>query len=264
VKVRRRDTAALAGGPDGRSYVGHIPVIWLEPRQSSNRLAVWLPGGLGRKEDTLPRLLDLAAAGFVALSFDPWLHGERASVEPPDELFARAMGNFPRVVWPMIGQSALDVLAVIDWAIEELAVEPPCYIGGVSLGGDIAVAAAGLDERIGCVATMLATPDWGRPGMHVDGRLVPEGHPDAYAAFFYRHINPLTNLAGFARGPAIAFECGAEDDHVPADGALRFQAALRSTYESHPERLRVTLHPGAGHQSTDTMWENCVSWFHDH
>jgi uncharacterized protein len=252
--------------PVAYSHADHIPVVWVRPQESSSRLAIWLPSGLGRKEDTLPRLQELAAAGFVALSFDPWLHGERATKEPPEELFARGMSNFPRVVWPMIGQSALDVLAVIDWAIDELAIEPPCYIGGISLGGDIAVAAAGLDDRIGCVATMLATPDWERPGMHVDGQLVPQGRPDAYAAFFFRHINPLTNLRGFARAPAMTFECGAEDDHVPPDGALRFQAALHlyPTYDSDPKRIRVTLHAGAGHESTTAMWENCLSWFHGH
>lgn len=256
-------THAASERPVEYSHTDHIPVVWVRPPESSSRLAIWLPSGLGRKEDTLPRLQALAASGFVALSFDPWLHGERAT-EEPEELFARGMSNFPRVVWPMIGQSALEVLAVIDWAISELAIGPPCYIGGISLGGDIAVAATGLDDRIGCVATMLATPDWKRPGMHVDGQLVPEGHPDAYAAFFYRHINPLTNLGGFARAPAMTFECGAQDNHVPADGALRFQAALDSTYESAPERMRVTLHTSAGHASTPAMWENCLSWFHDH
>jgi len=92
------------------------------------------------------------------------------------------MSNLPRVVWPMLGQSALEVMAIIDWALEELAIEPPCYIGGISLGGDIAVAAAGLDVRIGCVAAILATPDWNRPGMRVDGEPVPQGRSDPYAA----------------------------------------------------------------------------------
>jgi hypothetical protein len=55
------------------------------------------------------------------------------------------MGNFPHTVWPILGQSALDTLRVIDWAIAELDSSLPCYMGGESLGGDIAVAAAGID-----------------------------------------------------------------------------------------------------------------------
>ena len=59
------------------SHVDHIPLIWITPdrQQQSTRLAIWLPGGMGKKEDTLPCLQQLVRAGFVAISFDPWQHG---------------------------------------------------------------------------------------------------------------------------------------------------------------------------------------------
>lgn len=252
-------TTSDAPYPPSSSWVDHIPLIWVTPQGPSRRLAIWLPSGLGKKEDTPPRLQALAAAGFVAVSFDPWLHGERASDETAEQLFTRGMANFPRVVWPLIGQSALDTLRVIDWALAQFGIESPCCIGGISLGGDIAVAAAGLDPRIACVGAIISTPDWLRPGMHADGALVPPGRPDAYAQFFYDHINPLTNLSGYARCPAMTFECGADDVHVPPDGAQRFQGALQETYRSHPDRIRVNLHPGVGHASTPAMWQNCLT-----
>jgi len=65
--------------------VEHIPVVWLKPAEPSSRLAIWVPSGLGKKEDTIPRLEQLAADGFVALSFDPWLHGERGGGESPEK-----------------------------------------------------------------------------------------------------------------------------------------------------------------------------------
>ncbi|HLA99569.1 MAG TPA: alpha/beta hydrolase [Anaerolineales bacterium] len=244
----------------------HIPVIWIMPnkREPTKPLAIWLPGGLETKEDTLPYLKQLATAGFVAASFDPSEHGERSSGESNEQKFVRGMANFPRVLWPIIGQSALDTMHVIDWAIAELGISPPCLVGGISLGGDIAVAAAGIDARIGCVSAIVATPDWRRPGMHVGGQLAPAGQPDRYAQFFYDHINPLTNLAGYAHCPAITFECGADDDHVPPDGALRFQSALQETYGAQPDRLRVNLHPGVAHQSVPAMWQNSLEWFSRH
>src|SRR5947209_12104101 len=103
-----RMTPSGAYRPGGSSWVDQIPLVWVTPEKPSSRLAVWLPAGLGTKEDTLPRLQELATAGFVAVSFDPWLHGERASGEPAEQFFDRAMANFPRIVWPIIGQSALD------------------------------------------------------------------------------------------------------------------------------------------------------------
>ena len=248
------------------ALVDHIPMIWVPTHQldAATRLAVWLPAGLGKKEDTLPYLQQLTAAGFLALSFDPCQHGERATDESVEQKFTRAMSNFPYTIWPIIGQSALDSLRVIEWAIAEFGIAPPCYIGGVSLGGDIAVAAAGVDSRIGCVGAILATPDWRRPGMHAQGQLVPSGRADAYAQFFYDRINPITNLTGYAHCPAITFECGAEDDHVPPEGALRFQDALQETYRTQPDRLRVSLHPDVGHRSTPAMWQNCLQWFLGH
>lgn len=248
------------------SRVDHIPLIWITPDklQPTTRLAIWLPGGLGKKEDTLPYLQQLAAAGFVAISFDPWQHGERGTGESIEQMFAQAMDNFPQTVWPILGQSALDTLRVIDWAITEFATSPPCYMGGVSLGGDIAVAAAGIDARIGCISAIIATPDWRRPGMRARGQLVHSGVPGGYAQFFYDRINPLTNPSGYAHCPAITFECGAEDDHVPPDGSLRFQIALQQIYESHPDRLRVNLHPDVGHQVIPMMWQNSLEWFLRH
>jgi len=56
------------------SRADHIPLIWITPdnQQPTTRLSIWLPGGMGKKEDTLPYLQQLATAGFVAVSFDPW------------------------------------------------------------------------------------------------------------------------------------------------------------------------------------------------
>ncbi len=248
------------------THVDHIPLIWITPkaRQRPTRLAIWLPFGTGTKEDTLPYLEQLASAGFLAVSFDPWRHGERGTGETPEQMFTIAMGDFPNTIWPIIGQSALDVLKIIDWATAKYALTPPFCIGGISLGGDIAVAAAGLDPRIGVVSSINATPDWLRPGMHAQGRLVQSGAAGAYAQFFYEHINPLTNLSAYAHCPAITFECGAEDDHVPPDGALRFRTALGQTYREQPDRLRVNLHPGVGHQATPAMWQNSLAWFLKH
>jgi len=252
--------------PASATHVDHIPVIWIAPEQmrSSTRLAIWLPPGTGAKEDTLPYLAQLAGAGFLAVSFDSWLHGERGTGKSAEEMFALAMADFANTIWPIVGLSAMDAMRVIDWALAEFAISPPCCMGGVSLGGDIAVAAAGIEARIGIVSAIIATPDWSRPGMNALGRVVSTGPAGRYAQFFYDRINPLTNLGGFSRCPAITFECGAEDDHVPPDGALRFQEALRPTYASTPDRLRVNLHPGAGHQVTPAMWQNSLEWFRRH
>lgn len=65
-------------------------------------------------------------------------------------------------------------------------------------GGDIAVAAAGIDRRIRAVAACISTPDRLRPGSDETPSV-----PDAYAWNCYRRCNPLTDLALYAHAPAI-------------------------------------------------------------
>lgn len=258
-----------SASPSGSSaWVDHIPVLWFEPAAGTGarRLVVFLPYLSATKEAMIPYLQDLAAAGFVALSFDPWQHGERGT-ESPDELLSRVFGDFRRHMWPILGQTTLDTLRVIDWALANLDVRPGVYAGGLSMGGDVAVAAAGLNRCIERVAAVVATPDWLRPGMQdlfEPNRPVPPGEPDAYARYFYDHLNPLTHLAAYAHGPALFFVCGDQDAHVPPDGALRFQAALREAYPPAGAAVEVRLVPGMDHFGVGDptlWWQDCLRWF---
>jgi len=243
-----------------KTWIDHIPALWIEPDSGSptRKLVIWIPPFTSRKEDMERYLREFAARGFFALSFDPWQHGQRAT-ESPEALQARVFGDFRRFMWPIFAHTALDALRVVDWAIDRWNVERGIRVGGISMGGDVAVAAAGIDPRITCAAVIAATPDWTRMGMDL-----PPGKADSYSQFFYENLDPLTHPERYRHMPAIAFECGAEDQHVPADGALRFQEALRETYHSCPDRLRVTLHPGAGHTTTEAMWRNCLQWILAH
>ena len=249
------------------AWVDHIPVIWFEQegRHLRRQLIIYLPPFSGTKELMISYLQDLATAGFVALSFDPWQHGERGT-ESRTEISTRVFGNFRRHMWPILGQTTLDMLRIVDWAVATLDVEPHVYTGGLSMGGDITVAAAGIDHRIERVAATIATPDWLRPGMQDlsnPGTLLPPGESDAYAQYFYDHLNPLTHLAAFAHGPAIRFVCGEQDTHVPPDGALRFQAALREAYPVVGEHVQVELVPGLGHMdfvNPQPWWSDSLAW----
>ena len=215
------------------------------------------------KEDSVPFLQELAGAGFVAVGFDAWQHGERAT-ESGERILERVFGGFRRHMWPILGQTTLDALRVIDWAIAELGAGPEVVAGGVSMGGDVAVVLAGVDEQ---VAAIVSTPDWTRPGMRDladPSSVLPQGKADAYARWFYERLDPLTHVEAYARGPAIAFECGADDTHVPADGAQRFRAALGEAYPRAAERVRVTVHAEVGHIDggrSEALLRRCLTWF---
>jgi len=242
------------------AIIDGVPLCWYEPTASTNerRLAVWLTGFSGTKESVDEHLRELATRGYVAVSFDPYQHGERA-IETREELSTRVIGNMRLGFWPILAHSTEDVPRVIDWAQAELGVSGPVCMGGISMGGDISVAAAGLDRRIECVAAGIATPDWLRPGSH----LAP-GEAEAEATQAYERRNPMTHLELYAHCPAISFQIGEFDTLVPPDGARRFADALAETYAECPRRLEVCVHKGVEHAFTDAMWRNSLEWFEQH
>lgn len=235
-----------------REMVGEIPVVYVAPRgEDRKKLVIFLSGFSGNKEDCVPRLEELAALGFTALSFDAWQHGERM-VADVEELRRRIRGNIRRYFWPILAHTAKEIPRVIDWALQRFDVSDAVGIGGISMGGDISVVAAGIDQRIVVAVPGIATPDWLRPGT-----FEPVGEADEVAQICYDELNPLTHLEHYAHCPRIVFQNGAEDGQVPPDGSLRFCEMLwASHYKEFPERIEAVLHEGVAHAYVDAMWEN--------
>lgn len=240
-----------------RAQVGEMPILVIAPPETKGRpLVIWLTGFSGQKESVENQLREMAKRGFVALSFDPYQHGERR-IEPNEELVKRVRGNIRRYFWPILAQTAEETPRVIDWAIKNLGVRREVGMGGISMGGDISVAAASVDRRIIVVSACVATPDWLRPGS-----FEPPGEPDAAAQAHYDRRNPLTHLKLYQKHrPAIAFQSGVVDKQVPPDGGARFVAALKPLYGAKADRLVVNLEPEIPHRFTPLMQENSIQWF---
>ena len=257
-------TSAIAQGKDQelqtlRASVEGIPILVIAPKETKARpLVIWLTGFSGQKESVEAHLREFAKQGFLALSFDPHQHGERR-IESREELVKRVRGNIRRHFWPILARTAEETPKVIDWAIKTLGVRPELGMGGISMGGDIAVAAAGVDRRISVVSACIATPDWLRPGS-----FEPPGEPDTAAQADYDRRNPLTHLQLYAHRPAIAFQSGAADKQVPPDGGTRFVTALKPLYAEVAERLVVNLEPDVPHRFTPRMLDDSIQWFAKH
>jgi hypothetical protein len=169
-------TSTDPAGGGSRSLVDHVPVLWVQPAptQPAAPLALWLPPLTGTKEDSLPILRRLAAAGFMAVSLDRWQHGQRGT-EPGEQIAQRVFGNFRRHMWPILGQTTLDALWVIDWAMATLDSGPGVVAGGMSMGGG---------RRRGA------------------GRHRPAGQP-GWRHRRHARLDPLSHLHADAHGPAV-------------------------------------------------------------
>lgn len=246
--------------------VDDIPVLIARSDSvaSSGRVALSMHFLGGTKEMMTPFLARLAEAGVTAVSFDAWQHGERTE-ESSDQLMTRAFTQFRRSVWPILGHTTLDAVRVLDWTVERFSPEQ-VVVGGVSMGGDIAVAVAGIDDRIGRVAAMIATPDWTRPGMRMladPATVIDQGESTPYGQWMFDHLNPMTHLDFFARAPAIAFDLGENDLHIPADNAVAFRTALAREYPAAADQVQIHIHAGLDHLGAgrDPRVEDaCLDW----
>lgn len=233
-----------------------IPLLWAQPAgEGPWPLVLWLHAFSWSKEDVAPQLIDLALRGFAALSWDLPEHGKRGT-ETREDLKLRVRADLRRHFWPILARGADETPRIIDWALAHLDIQPRISIGGISMGGDMAAAAAGIDSRIDRVGVALATADWLRPGSDE-----PQGTASEAGWECYRRLDPLSNARRYAHRPAFLFACGADDQQVPPEGADAFVRSLGELYADCPERLAVTREPGTGHRFTPDMWSHIQQWF---
>lgn len=236
--------------------VDGIPVLLVEAAGPGREVVLWMSHLGGSAEQTLPMLERFAAAGHPAVSFDAVGHGSRGAGDPW-AFAAGVLGAYRRRMWPLLGQTTLEAMRVLTWAQERTGAVG-ALAGGVSMGGDVAVALAGVDRRVDRVATVGSSPDWSRPGMRDLGdgtRVVDQGTADPYSRWFADNLDPMRHLERYRGGAALAFELGGADHHIPKENAQAFVDALRETHVVAPERLRLNVHPGLDHLGVTTSAE---------
>jgi uncharacterized protein len=212
-------------------------------------MAIWIPFLGGNRDTCNEQLIASAERGFVAISLDPWGHGERATRGKPG-IRARASRDFRAVMWQIIGLTALDAYRVIDWAIEEYGDPKSIVVGGLSMGGDIGLSLAGIDGRVSKVACIGSSPDWEREGMTdvVDpAKIIDQGHPTAFGSWLCSRLNPMANIEKYRRRIDIQLEYGKMDSHIHAEWGRSFKDQVERARA--PARIEIICEEDAGHIS---------------
>lgn len=241
-----------------RTDVAGIQTLVVEPARPPSRLVVWLSHLGGDKERELPQLRALAGRGARAVSCDAPDHGERAAGGDPRAYAEGVLAEFRWRMWPLLGQTTLEALRVIDATIDPGI--RTVAAGGVSMGGDIAIALAGIDPRIERVATIGSTPDWTRPGMtRLDDPAteLEQGDPDSYGRWLRDQLDPAIHLERYRRGVTMRLHRGECDHHVPRANARAVARALTAS------AIEIVEHPGLDHWgvcSDEAALADCVGF----
>jgi uncharacterized protein len=233
--------------------VDDIPISLCHPDQSvvKGSLAIWIPYLGGNRKTCMRELRRLSSAGYLALSIDPLQHGDRKGPKKPS-LRTRVFREFRANMWPILGVTTLETYRIIDWAIETYHLSEDVAVGGVSMGGDIAIALAGIDKRIRKVSAIASTPDWARPGMTDvmdSGKVVEQGTATPFGTWLYDHLNPMTNRNAFFRGLAMHLEVGEDDTHISPRWAIGFKDAIAMECPKAAEAIEINVNEGCTHLS---------------
>ena len=231
--------------------VNEIPTAFCrpDPKLANGSIALWIPYLGGDKNTGLTELQALAKAGYFAISLDPVLHGERHLPQDPD-LRSLVFQNFRAVMWNILGTTVLDAFRVLDWVVSKYNLNNDIVVGGISMGGDIAVSLAGIDKRVRKVAVIAASPDWLRPGMTDvmdSAKVIAQGDPTPFGAWLYSNLDPLTNLSNYSHTPQILFELGETDTHISPSYAVGFKEQLSQNNQDSAAAIEIHINTGADH-----------------
>jgi dienelactone hydrolase len=215
----------------------------------------------GHVEHVFPWCRELAAMGMLAVAVEQRNHGKRIADAAQNGGWgpthaADLYGN-------MVG-TARDISLLIDLlpARAGIRMKRVAMTGG-SMGGHVTLLAMAADPRIGVGAPLIGGGDY-RQLMAQRART--NGVPDADVAQFFppaletvvQRCDPITNAGRFADRPLLLIN-GDADSLVPVECNKEFYAACSPHYR-HPERLRLSIYAGVGHQIVPEMWAEAKAW----
>ena len=214
-----------------------VPAYLARPKSASGRVPAVLfnhshGGGytIGKKEfiegrsylQPEPYAKTLTSLGYVALSIDHWVFGER-SHDTEDDTFKKMLWE-GRVLW---GMMVYDSLRAMDWLVTRPDVDPQ-RVGtlGMSMGSTMAWWLAALDERVRVTVDINCLTDFqaliAHKGLHLHG--IYYYVPSLLEHFTTSQINEL--IAPRAHlGLA-----GLRDTLTPVDGLDRIDRDLQQAY----------------------------------
>ncbi len=245
-----------------RTYIDNdrIPALIFYKDGTKKPLVICQHGFTGNKESMLTTCLMLADAGFVAVSMDAEKHGERRDPE-----ILRTLSQDPTQFFGILTTTVDDVGKVIDYAGENLGVDlERVGMMGVSMGAIITLLAATAEERLKAIVSVIGGANF--QVLAKKSSLYKIGFKTKLVAKFARFAGDLigkydpVNKAHLFRSMPVLLLNGENDDIIPLECASSLYEALKPNYQSTPDRLRMKVYEGVGHEYKSEMEKEAVEW----
>jgi dienelactone hydrolase len=263
--------------------IGEIPLITLAREGAEARpMVFYLHGLTSDKQDGLRLGYELAEQGFYVVSLDAPLHGERAGQRVDDDWMPLGGYTYPPDtgldlffhMYEIVVQAARD----IDVLVEHLAGDSRAdtdRIGmtGFSMGAFATFYIAANNPRIQAAVPIAGIPAFAARWEDVLleassyerwARAMEDAQAETDRRTAYvRQIDPFDSLSEFYPKPLMMIQ-GDLDTDCPKKYAVDLYSLLKPLYAGHPERLRLNIQDGAGHELTRAMRGDTCTWFLQH
>jgi len=245
-----------------RTYIDEerIPALIFHTDGAKKPLAICQHGFTGSKESMLTTCLMLADAGFVAVSIDAEKHGERKDPE-----ILSGLSQDPSQFFHILAGTVEDVRKVIDYVGENLDVDlERVGMMGVSMGAIITLLAATVEERLKAIVSVIGGANFQvlirKSSLYkigLDTKLVEKFAQSARELI--EKYDPINNAHLFRSIPVLLLN-GERDDLIPLECASSLCEALKPHYQDAPDKLRMKVYKGVGHEYTSEMEKEAVKW----
>ena len=213
------------------------------------------------KENLKDRSKILAEMGYYAVSIDNRGHGKREEPAFSVQVFKNKLLDVYQVR-RLIKETADDIPSIIDH-LEANDMVDTKRIGmlGVSMGGFVALRALVIEDRIKVATPVIASPYW--DDIPKDVNVLATSEANQRLSAYSREFSPANHIHKFFPRP-ILIQIGGKDNHYNVEKVKQFYQTIKSYYHESRKAVKLIIHEEEGHNFTELMWFNAVTWFQNY
>ena len=241
-------------------------------------LVFFVHGFASDKRQGIPMGYELARKGFICVSIDTILRGERVGQD-----FDPAVGPDFQSVYPeetyldgfltmlkMIRQTEIDIQSLIDHFKVDPRVDPE-RIGhvGYSMGGWSVFYSSTVNTHIKAAVSIAGTPCFIKRWRDVllECSINPEWVPDlekmegetSLRTAFIEEMDPYPTLIEKFPTPLLMI-CGDIDTDAPKKYSIDLYRQIKEKHSPKTDHLKLSVYDGIGHQLDLAMAEETADW----